>query len=207
MRASTRLLTASLVAGLVQLPAVAGAQTRATWSIQGSGLFAGLGGDAYAGIDPGAGFELQIRRRLNPYWSLGCGFQSTFHSFSEFSGDVKLQGGFCEPRRLVDVGSEHVFPYVSARGSVLQQAVSDPTGFSGSANGLTANVGAGIMVPFGSSTSSFPTVLELGGSAGYTWFGDFSAQVTSGRQLTKSTGGGFNFILRVGLAVGLGGTK
>jgi hypothetical protein len=200
MRLTSRLMSAALFAGLA-LPL--GAQTRSTWSVQGSGLVAGLGGDAYAGIDPGVGFELQVRRRLDSYWSLGCGFQGTYHSFSEFKGDVKLQGAFCEPRRLVDVGSEKVFPYVSARGSFLQQAVSDPTGFNGSANGFTANLGAGLMMPFGNGASAHPTVLEFGGSAGYTSFGDFSATAPSGRTLTSSTGGGFNFIVRVGLAIGL----
>jgi hypothetical protein len=200
MRLTSRLLSAALLASLA-LPL--GAQTRSTWSVQGSGLLAGLGGDAYAGIEPGAGFELQVRRRLNPYWSLGCGFQGTYHSFSELAGDVKLQGGFCEPRKLVDVGSERVFPYLSARGSILQQSVSDPIGFEGSATGFTMNLGAGIMLPFGSGAGRYPTVLEFGASAGYTSFGDFSATSPSGQTLTNSTGGGYNFILRIGLAVGL----
>jgi len=200
MRLFSRLVSAALFAGLT-LPL--SAQTRSTWSVQGSGLFAGLGGDAYAGIDPGVGFELQVRRRLDSFWSLGCGFQGTYHSFSDFQGDVKLQGGFCEPRRLVDVGSEKVFPYVSARASVLQQSVSDPTGFDGSATGFTFNLGGGVMLPLGSGASTHPTVLELGASAGYTSFGDFNATAPSGRKLTSSTGGGYNFILRLGLAVGL----
>ncbi len=200
MRLPSRLMSAALLAGLT-LPLCA--QTRNTWSVQGSGLVAGLGGDAYAGIDPGAGFELQVRRRLDPFWSLGCGFQGTYHSYSDLDGDVKLQGAFCEPRRLVDVGSEKVFPYVSARGSFLQQSVSDPAGLSGSANGFTANLGAGLMMPFGNGASTHPTVLELGGSAGYTSFGDFNAKLPNGQPFSNSTGGGFNFILRVGLAIGL----
>jgi hypothetical protein len=59
------------------------------------------------------------------------------------------------------------------------------------------------MMPFGNGASAHPTVLELGASAGYTWFGDFSATTQSGREATGSTGGGFNFILRLGLAVGM----
>jgi hypothetical protein len=199
MRLTSRLVSAALLAGLA-LPL--GAQTRSTWSIQGSGLFDGLGGDAYSGIDPGPGFELQIRRRLDPTWSLGCGFQGTYHSLSAVSGDVKLQGVFCEPRKLIDIQNDKVFPYISARGSVLRQSLTSGT-FESSANGATANLGAGIMMPFGSGASAHPTVLELGASAGYTWFGDFSATSSGNRTVTGSTGGGFNFILRVGLAIGL----
>jgi hypothetical protein len=201
MRFLSRPLAVAALLCAAQLPL--GAQTRSTWSVQGSGLVAGLGGDAYAGIDPGFGFEAQIRRRLSPYWSVGCGYQATFHSFSEFEGDVKLQGAFCEPRRLMDVASDRVFPYLSTRAALLQQSVSDPSGLSGSANGLTGNVGAGIMLPFGNASTGRPTVLEFGASAGYTWFGDFSATLPDGHVLTASTGGGFNFVIRVGLAIGL----
>jgi hypothetical protein len=181
----------------------AGAQTRSNWSVQGSALYAGLGGEAYSGIDAGAGFEVQARRKLSPVWSLGCGFQGTYHSLSAFSGDLKLQGAFCEPRRLVDINSESVFPYVAARGAVLRQSLSSGD-FKSSADGATMNLGAGIMMPFGNTAGSFPTLLELGASAGYTWFGDFSATSGTGEgSVTGSTGGGWNFVLRVGIAVGL----
>src|SRR3954471_13385982 len=95
MRFVSRLLTA---AALVGAAVPLGAQTRSTWSVQGSVLLAGLGGDAYSGLDPGGAFEIQARRKLNPYWSLGCGFQGTYHTFTQFQGDVKLEGAFCEPR-------------------------------------------------------------------------------------------------------------
>ncbi|HEY9226381.1 MAG TPA: hypothetical protein VIP11_07045 [Gemmatimonadaceae bacterium] len=198
MRSLSRLLAA---AALAVLTVPAGAQTRAKWSVQGSALFAGLGGGAYSGIDPGAGFELQVRARITPTWSLGCGFQGTYHSLTSFIGDVKLQGLFCEPRKLIDIQSDKIFPYVSARGAVLRQNLtSGPV--SSSADGGTINVGAGVMIPFGPATSKFPTVLELGGSAGYTSFGDYSS-VTGGQASTGPTGGGYNFVLRAGIAVGL----
>jgi hypothetical protein len=199
MRLTFRLVSAALFVAFT-LPL--SAQTRSTWSVQGSALFAGLGGDAYSGIEVGPGFELQIRRRLDPTWSLGCGFQGTYHSLSLVSGDVKLQGLFCEPRKLIDIQNDKIFPYISARGSVLRQSLSSGT-FESSADGATANLGAGIMMPFGSGASTHPTVLEFGASAGYTWFGDFSATTQSGQAITGSTGGGFNFILRVGLAIGM----
>src|SRR5205814_2103480 len=67
MRLPFRVLMAVVLVGIAT-PA-AGAQTRSTWSLQGSALYAGLKGDAYDGLDPGAGFELQVRRKLTPLWS------------------------------------------------------------------------------------------------------------------------------------------
>ena len=86
MRSSSRLLVAVVLVGIARLPA--GAQTRSTWSVQASALYAGLKGDAYDGLDPGAGFEVQVRRKLTPLSSLGCGFQGTYHSLTSFSGDM-----------------------------------------------------------------------------------------------------------------------
>jgi len=200
MRLSFRLVSAALFAGLT-LPL--SAQTRSTWSVQGSGLFAGLGGGTYSRVDPGVGFELQARRRLNQFWSLGCGFQGTYHSYSGLEGDFNLQGGFCEPRRVLDIGSESVFPYLSARVAVLHRSESDSTGFEASANGTTLNAGTGIMIPFGAATSGHPTLLELGVSAGYTWFGDISVSQGKLGSFTRPAGSGWNFVLRAGIAVGL----
>ncbi len=200
MRPFSRLALAALALALVQRSA--GAQTRNSWSVQGSALVTGLGGSAYSGIDPGPGFELQARRKLSPTSSLGCGFQGTYHAFTKFQGDVKLQGLFCEPRQIVDIGSEKVFPYLSARGSVLERNDSDNTGFNASATGFTANAGAGMMIPFGSPAAAHPTLLEFGASAGYTWFGTLTA-TSNGVTQTHATGGGWNFVLRAGLALGL----
>jgi len=199
MRSSASLAAAALLLVCVR---DASAQTRSTWSVQGSALLAGLGGSAYSGIDPGAGFEIQARRKITPTFSLGCGFQGTYHTFTKFQGDVKIQGLFCEPRQIIDIGSESIFPYISARGSILQMNQSDNTGFDASATGVTANVGGGFMIPFGNPASQHPTLLEFGASAGYTSFGDLTSNA-GGSSQTRTTGGGWNFVLRVGLAVGL----
>ena len=201
MRVSFRLITAVTLLAAAQLPL--GAQTRANWSVQGSGLIAGLGGDAYRGVDTGYGLELQARKRLTAFWSLGCGLSGTYHEFSEFQGEIRLEGAFCEPRRVIDVGSESVFPYLSARGAFLYRNDTDSTGFNASANGITANIGAGIMVPFGSKTSNYPMLVEFGGSAGYTTFGDLNGVLRNGNTFTRDGGSGFNFVLRAGIAIGL----
>jgi hypothetical protein len=181
----------------------ASAQTRNAWSVQGSALYAGLGGSPYRGIKPGAGFELQGRRKLNQFWSLGCGVQDTHHSLKEFAGSETLQGLFCEPRRLVDINSERFFPYLSGRAAALRQRLESGS-VTRTAKGFTMNVGTGMLMPVGNSAGSYPTLFEVGASAGYTQFGDF---VTSKGGITiekaDPTGGGVNFVVRVGLVVGL----
>jgi hypothetical protein len=197
----SRPLIATLLLCAAQLPAAA--QTRSTWSVQGSALYAGLGGRAYKGIDPGAGFELQGRRKLDPLWSLGCGVQGTYHSLSSFSGSETLEGLFCEPRKLVDINSERVFPYLSARAALLRQRITSGDD-SRSAKGLALNIGTGIMMPIANTAGNYPTLLEIGASGGYTQFGNFTKNVGG---LTvendQPNGGGWNFVVRVGVAVGL----
>ena len=150
----------------------ASAQTRNEWSMQGSGLYAGLGGSPYSGVKPGGGFEFQARKKLDQFWSLGCGVQGTYHSLKSFEGSEKLEGLFCEPRRLVDVNSEWFFPYFSGRAAILRQHFTSGA-VTHSARGFTANLGTGLLMPLIGSTSSYPTLLEIGVSAGYTEFGDF----------------------------------
>lgn len=187
----------------------AGAQTRNEWSVQGSALYAGLGGSPFSGIKPGAGFELQGRKKLNQFWSLGCGVQDTHHTMKSLSGSEnltgseKLDGLFCEPRRLVDINSEHFFPYFSGRAAVLRQRLKSGT-VTSSARGFNVNFGTGMLVPVTGGATNYPTLFEVGVSGGYTEFGDF---ITTAQGLTiekrDPTGGGWNYVLRVGLVVGL----
>ena len=100
----------------------AAAQTRNEWSVQGSWLYSGLGGSPYEGIEPGRGFEVQGRKKINQFWSVGCGVQGTHHTMKSSSGKETLQGLFCEPRRLVDINSEHFFPYLSGRAAHPESA-------------------------------------------------------------------------------------
>lgn len=181
----------------------AAAQTRSDWSVQGSGLYAGLGGSPYSGIKPGGGFEIQGRRKLDQFWSLGCGVQATHHNIEPAAGTETLQGLFCEPRRLVDINSEHFFPYLSGRAAVLWQQLTSGD-IEKRARGVTMNVGSGMLIPVGSSSSNYPTLLEVGVSAGYTEFGDFITTLR-GTTIEKRDpiGGGWNYVVRVGLAVGL----
>ncbi|HXT17372.1 MAG TPA: hypothetical protein VN706_17160 [Gemmatimonadaceae bacterium] len=181
----------------------ASAQTRSPWSIQGSGLFAGLGGSAYSGLNAGPGLEVQIRHKLGDVWSLGCGYQMTDHNLSRFSGSTTLQGAFCEPRRVIDIGSDRIFPYIAARAGLLQQKLSSGT-VSSTATGTMLNGGAGVMIPFGNAASDYPTLIELGASLGFANFGNFSQQNSATNAVsTGTTGSGWNYVLRAGLAIGL----
>jgi hypothetical protein len=181
----------------------AAAQTRSDWSIQGSALYAGLGGSPYRGIKAGSGFEVQGRRKLNQFWSLGCGVQGTNHSLTTLSATETLQGLFCEPRRLVDINSEHFFPYFSGRAAVLRQRLTSGD-ITKSARGVTMNLGTGMLIPLINTAGNYPTLFEIGVSGGYTEFGDF---ITTQRGETVEKrdpiGGGWNYVVRVGLAVGL----
>jgi hypothetical protein len=193
-----------IAAALVCVPQfTVAAQTRNEWSVQGSALYAGLRGAPYDGIKAGAGFELQLRKRLNQFWSLGCGVQDTHHSMRQLNGNETLEGIFCEPRKLVDINSERFFPYFSGRAAALRQRLTSGT-ITSSARGFTVNFGTGMLMPVAGGKSRYPTLFEVGVSGGYTQFGDF---ITSENDVTiekhSPQGGGWNFVARVGLAVGL----
>jgi hypothetical protein len=191
---------ACVVACGVRSASVASAQTASRFSVQGSALFSSLAGSAYSGLDGGFGGEAQLRVRLSPPgWSLGGGYQLTYHTLSKFTGHELLHGPFIEPRRVVDINSDNTFPYVSGRFSFLQQKLSSGN-VSGSATGLTANAGGGILRKI-----SYGALMDLGATVGYTWFGQGNWKDSgSGTLLTGPAGSGYNVVVRVGLAVGLG---
>jgi hypothetical protein len=192
------LLTAGLTGALQ-------GQTAQRFSLQGSGLFAGLFGDAFAAIEDGFGAELQVRFTPGK-WSFGGGVQHTSHGVSdeEFGGfvsKVTLTGVFLEPRYVIDVGSSSFAPYLSARLALsrmklhlvdeieaLQDEVAEPTG-------PTINGGGGVLVRLGARAN-----LDLGATFGYTEFGN-----SRFGDLVVEVGSGTNLILRLGLAIGLGG--
>jgi hypothetical protein len=180
----------------------AAAQTRNEWSVQGSWLYSGLGGSPYDGIEPGRGFEVQGRRKIDQFWSLGCGVQETHHTVKSSSEKEALQALFCEPRRLIDINSEHFFPYLSGRAAILSQHLTSGD-VTLSARGFTANVGTGILTPI-VSPAKYPALFEIGVSGGYTEFGDFIT-TRDGITIEKrdAIGGGWNYVVRVGLSVGL----
>lgn len=198
-----RLITAVTFAALLSEPLHA--QLLSTWSAQGSGLFGGYGGDdSFRGVDEGWGFEAQLRWRISSLWSLGCGFQGTYHDFIGFQGQARFEGVFCEPRRVIDFGSKKVYPYLAVRTAYMYRNYNDSTDFDASSNGFIGNVGAGVMVSLGRWTRNYPVVLDLGGSAGYASFARIARVLPNGVVFTRSSATGYNGLLRAGVSIGFG---
>lgn len=183
----------------------AAAQSAQRYSVQASGIFVGTFGEAYDGLKNGPGFEAQFR--ITPSaWSFGFGIQGSAHSFDDEvldSESVTLAGVFFEPRRVIDVGSSQVAPYVSARLAFLQQSLDldiNGTTVSASANGAQVNGGGGILVRLSPRVN-----LDLGATYGLIRFGDVEVDIAGvGRTTVEgSSGNGSNLVLRAGVAIGL----
>jgi hypothetical protein len=179
----------------------AAAQTGQKFSVQGSGLFASLFGEEYKDVGNGVGFEIQARYTPSAF-SVGAGFQYTSHGSDDpsFDADFSLSGGFVEPRYVFPTQSDNVGPYVSTRFSILRESAK-VEGFEGSATGFNANVGGGILLRVGPRVN-----LDFGATYGYTDFGEIVIRDPDGDVIDRGEGGpGSNLVLRLGVAVGLGG--
>jgi hypothetical protein len=213
-------LTSVLAVACITSPAAA--QSAQRWSIQASGLYVGVFGNAYEGLKSGPGGELQVR--VTPsLWSYGAGLQYSSHGLDGVSNySVSLAGVFFEPRRVFDIGSAKIAPYVSARLAYLQLTADLGTyaprvlaaapgvtlslarreNETLSASGFQGNVGGGFL------TKLSPRVnLDLGLTVGAIRFGEVKAKV-GGRVIGssgESSGTGQNVVVRAGLAIGLGG--
>jgi hypothetical protein len=168
-------------------------------SLQVSGLFNGVFGNAFTGMRDGVGAEAQIRYTPSAF-SIGAGFEYTNHGFEGRPEDIRLYGGFVEPRYRIHAGSNVVAPYISARFSLLK------VGFSGGDLDLTSNFiqlngGGGLLFRMQSRLN-----LDVGATFGYNRLGDgmLSSKSGAGSVAVKSSSGS-NVVIRVGLAIGLGG--
>jgi hypothetical protein len=209
---------------LAWLPGEATAQSAQRLSIQASGLYAAVLGDAYDGLDNGPGFEIQLRYTPAAL-SVGGGIQLSLHSamIGEFIGydptggpfrvrpnSVNLAGVFIEPRYVLDVGSASVAPYISARLAGLQYAqtvgLAFANGFSTDIEvtsfGVQVNGGGGVLLRLSPRLN-----LDLGASFGQIWFEDAEIQspdLTEPIRMEDTSGTGQNAVFRIGLAIGLG---
>jgi hypothetical protein len=176
------------------------AQSAQAISLQVSGLFNGLFGSVFQGLDNGAGAEAQIRYTPGAL-SFGAGFQFTFHRYNNpsFDEDVRLYGGFVEPRYRIRTGSNVLAPYVSARFSYQKM------GFSGddlslSSNFIQLNGGGGLLYRIGPRLN-----LDLGATYGYDHLGAGTFKSDSlGTLESFPARSGSNVVVRVGFAVGIG---
>jgi hypothetical protein len=175
------------------------AQSAQAISLQGSGLFNGVFGRVFQGLQNGFGGEAQIRYTPSAF-SIGGGFQYTIHNITNATEDAKLYGAFIEPRYRIYTGSYVLAPYVSARFALLK------VGFTGgnlsiSSNFLQLNGGGGLLYRLGPRVN-----LDFGATYGYDRLG--AGTVRSKRTGTSShfnSSSGSNVVVRLGFAVGLGG--
>ena len=176
---------------------IANAQSNQRFSLQGSALFANLGGKAYTGLAGGVGGELQVRFTPGAL-SIGAGAQRTSHGLAGATSNLTLGGAFIEPRYVIAIRSQRVAPYVGSRIALLRQSV-DYGDMEGSAAGVTANLGAGVLIRWSRRFN-----VEAGGSYGYTRFGDFTLiEKGWGVRSRGESGSGSNVVLRLGLAAGV----
>lgn len=203
------------------------AQSAQRWSVQASGISVGVYGDAYEGLQNGLGAEAQVRYTPG-LWSFGGGLQFSSHGFTEVDGEsVMLAGLFFEPRRVLDIGSGTVAPYVSGRFAILRQSASVDVGIGRltrpgnpdlalavaaqqaraalnlSATGFQGNVGGGVLWKLSPRVN-----FDLGATLGVIRFGRVDGDIDGTPiDIDGTAGTGQNLVVRAGLAIGLGGGR
>lgn len=191
MTSSTARL-AALLAAMALLPASVSAQSAQQFSLQVSGLAALPFGGGLTNVEAGYGWEAQLR--INPSaFSVGAGAEQTFHEVSNSTREIAFLGGFIEPRYVVDIGSDNMVLYLSARAAVSQITLSVGT-FESTGTGYTLNGGGGLLFPLGERIN-----LDVGATVGYKDLGVLDLPTG-----TFDLGTGTNAVGRVGLAIGLG---
>jgi hypothetical protein len=180
------------------------AQSAQAISLQVSALYNTVDGDVFDGLNAGFGGEAQIRYTPGAL-SVGAGFQYTEHGAKTQEGgfrlpDVRLYGGFIEPRYRIHTGSYVVAPYVSARFSVLKAGFEGGE-FSLSATSIQLNGGGGLLYRLGPRLN-----LDAGATFGYNHRSRSTLSGDDGEVLrTDPPASGVNLVVRLGLAVGIGG--
>jgi hypothetical protein len=175
------------------------AQSAQAISIQASGLYNGVYGSVFTGLEHGFGAEGQLRYTPGAL-SIGAGFQYTTHELENRSEDIHLYGGFLEPRYRINTGSNVLAPYLSARLSLLK------VGFSGGDLTLTSsfiqvNGGGGVLYRLGPRLN-----LDLGATFGYNQLGEGTLRSEANQtEAAIESSSGSNLVLRVGFALGIGG--
>jgi hypothetical protein len=175
------------------------AQSAQAISLQASGLLNGVFGRVFQGLQNGYGGEAQIRYTPSAF-SVGGGFQYTIHHIRNRTEDLKLYGGFIEPRYRIHTGSYVLAPYVSARFSLLK------VGFTGgdlsiSSNFIQLNGGGGLLYRLGPRIN-----LDVGATYGYDRLGSGTLRRKASNTSTHfNSSSGSNVVVRLGFAVGIGG--
>jgi len=197
MRVICGLLLVVALAG--PLSANAAAQSAQPVSLQASGLFNGVFGNLFVDLQDGFGGEAQVRYTPGAL-SVGAGFQYTSHAFRGRPEQARLYGGFIEPRYRIHAGSNVAAPYLAVRFSLLKVDISGRE-LSLTSNFIQLNGGGGLLVRLGPRVN-----LDLGATYGYDRLsaGELRS-ASSGASLPVAASSGANVMVRMGLAVGIGG--
>ena len=211
------------------------AQSRQRFSVQISGIGNLLFGDAetsegffFGAPSHGGGGELQLRFTPSAF-SIGAGLQVAIHGSNtppdfgtlEESSDQSftLSGIFVEPRYVFGGSGNRAF-YGSGRLALSTiKGDNEATGYDcegdpfcdnpvliefsseGDATGFTLNVGGGMLIALTDRVN-----LDVGATAGLKDFGELDVSVGEGGAIKQGSLGRFtNIVMRVGLAIGLGG--
>lgn len=197
MYKSRRLVLIAVI--LVALPGSLHAQSAQRLSVQGSGLFINLFGDAFPSAEAGYGFEGQVRYTPGAF-SFGAGVQYTSHSIEGADHKATLVGGFFEPRYVFSTSSSALFPYLSGRFYLVRlRAENSAAQIRTTATGLAANGGGGVLVRMTSRLN-----LDLGATFGYSRFSNFEFEnlATGVVGTSDISNTGSNLVLRTGFNFG-----
>jgi hypothetical protein len=175
------------------------AQSAQPVSLQASALYNGVFGNLFAGLQDGFGGEAQIRYTPGAL-SFGAGFQYTSHAFEGRTERARLYGGFIEPRYRIHAGSNVAAPYLAVRFALLKVGISGGD-LSLTSNFIQLNGGGGLLVRLGPRIN-----LDVGATYGFDRLsaGEFRSEST-GATLPVESSSGANAMVRMGLAVGIGG--
>jgi hypothetical protein len=176
------------------------AQTGTPFSVQGSALYAGLFGDAYAGLQSGPGGEVQIRYTRDML-SIGVGTQYTAHTIDHegFSGSAHLDGVFFEPRLVILTSSLTIFPYLSARAAVVRLTLRENSGIEAHGTGGQFNGGGGVLVRISDRVHA-----DVGATYGGIHVNETVDRVPNNVEIVATAPSGRDLFLRAGLGVGIG---
>jgi hypothetical protein len=103
---------------------------------------------------------------------------------------------------VLDAGSDRFAPYVSGRFSIVRQSDTGDPDYEVSVTGSSANGGGGVLFRLTPRVN-----FDAGATFGYTRFSSYrEVDKQTGAERTGSVGAsGSNFVLRVGVAIGIGG--
>lgn len=97
---------------------------RPMFALDGGGLFTTLRGNALGNIGDGTGFDVMASIGTGIF-SVGGGYQRTFHSRPGNDESVVLDGGFIEPRLALPIATGNFTPYALLRAGRLTRRPPD----------------------------------------------------------------------------------